>query len=330
MVTIVDIAKKAGVSKSTVSRVLSGKGSCKQVTKDKVLVTAKELNYRPNRLAQAMITKKTGIIGLIIYRKHMPVIAHPFYGPILDVIATETKKADYSLLMMADNEVGFCPSDCFFQYRVDGLILLSRVPAELVGEIQQAGRPFVLINNTAIIEDANYIVNDDYLGAYDATMYLLNKGYRKIAYISGPLEHRSYRLRWQGFQDALTYKGHEIQPHHHYIGDLGLETGMAGVYHFLQKDSRPDAIFASNDMMAIGALKILHSLQINVPEDLAVMGFDDIEFAKWMTPALTTVRVDKKAMGRVAVKKLLDILNGKTVKNDRVVLAPKIIFRQST
>lgn len=330
MPTIIDIAKKAGVSKSTVSRVLSGNGSCKRETKEKILSVAQELNYKANRLAKAMVTKKTGIIGVIIYRKHTPMIAHPFYGPILDAIAVETKKAGYSILMMADDEVTPDSSDQLIQHQVDGLILLSHVPEELICEFRRTSIPFVLVNNTTIVKDTNYIVNDDYLGAYDAAMHLISKGYSNIAYISGPLEHRSYRLRWEGFQAALAYKGFEIKPYHRYIGDSVLEGGMEGVHLLLKQEDCPDAIFASNDMMAIGVLQVLHSMNLKIPKDIAVMGFDDIEFARLTTPPLTTVQVDKKQMGSMAVKKLLSMLKGESLENSKVILPAKLVIRQST
>ncbi|WP_339194427.1 LacI family DNA-binding transcriptional regulator [Aeribacillus sp. FSL W8-0870] len=330
MVTIIDIAKAAGVSKSTVSRVLSGNGSCKKETKEKVLKVAKELNYKPNRLARAMVTKKSGIIGVIIYRKHMPIIAHPFYGPILDAIVTETKKAGYSILILADDEVTGEASIELLEHQIDGAILLSRVPEQLITIFQEQNIPFVLVNNTNMVKNSNYIVNDDYLGAYDAAMHLLSKHYTKIAYISGPLEHRSYRLRWEGFQAALSAKGYEIKHYHRAIGDSKMETGMEYAYKFMQLEERPDAIFASNDMMAIGAMQTIHFMGMKIPDDVALMGFDDIEFAKLTFPALTTVRVDKKKMGGLAVSKLFALLNGEDFGMKKTILPSEVIVRKST
>ncbi|MDR3587405.1 MAG: LacI family DNA-binding transcriptional regulator [Desulfosporosinus sp.] len=330
MATIKDIAKVVGVSKSTVSRVVSGHGSCKPDTKAKILKAMREMNYTPNHHARAMVTKKTGIIGVIIYRKHMPIISHPYYGAILDAIATETRKAGYSIMIMTDDEATMDVGDQFIRHRVDGLILLSRVTEELINYYQQTSIPFVLINNTAIVKGTTYIVNDDYQGAYDAAIHLISKGYKTIAYISGPLEHRSYRLRWEGFQAALQDHGAAVKMGLTYIGDSGVETGITGAASILQTNDKPDAVFASNDMIAIGALQVFHSLGLQVPRDIAVMGFDDIYFSQYTTPALTTVAVDKKQMGTLAVQKLLTMLESQRTENESIILPPRVIARDST
>jgi DNA-binding LacI/PurR family transcriptional regulator len=134
--TIIDIARLSGVSKSTVSRVLSG-GSCKASTKQKILDAAQKLNYQPNRLARAMITKKTGIIGIIIYRKNKPFLSHPFYGEIIESIAKEAKMEGYSIIMMADDEINHMSLNQLIQYRVDGLILIGYISAELINLIKK-------------------------------------------------------------------------------------------------------------------------------------------------------------------------------------------------
>lgn len=329
MATIIDIAKLTGVSKSTVSRVISGQ-NCKPETKEKIFNAVKQMNYTPNRLARAMVTKRTGIIGVIIYRKHMPIISHPFYGIILDAIAAETKKAGYSILIMADDEATMDAGDQFLQHRVDGLILLSRITEELICYYKHTSIPFVLVNNTAIVEGTTYIVNDDYKGAYEAAAYLKSKGYSNIAYISGPLENRSYRLRWEGFQAALHNHGMVIKQNHIYFGDSVVETGISGAAQLLQTADPPDAVFASNDMIAIGALQVFVSRGMHIPKDIAVMGFDDIDFSKYTTPPLTTVSVDKKQMGTLAVSKLLALPDRQLHENESIILPAKVICRSST
>ncbi len=330
MATIVDIAKLVGVSKSTVSRVISGSGSCKPKTREKILEAMKQTNYSPNRLARAMVTKKTGIIGVIIYRKHMPIISHPFYGAILDAIATETRKAGYSILIMADDEATMDAGDQVIQHRVDGLILLSRVTEELINYYKHTSIPFVLINNTVIAEGTTYIVNDDYMGAYEAAMHLNSKNYKNIAYISGPLENRSYRLRWEGFQAAAQLCGMTIKPEHFFTGDSVVETGISAANQLLQAGELPEAVFASNDMTAIGILQVFGLKGIRIPQDVAVMGFDDIDFSKYTTPPLTTVSVDKRQMGALAVNKLLALLEGEEQQGESIVIPSKVVYRCST
>lgn len=330
MASILDISRITGISKSTVQRVLSGKGSFSEEMAEKVRATARQLNYRPNSLARAMKTKKTNMIGVIVYRKHMPIISHPFYGPILDSIASELKKHGYGILLIPDSEINSNSGDWLIEHQVDGMVLISYITEQLITYFRDLGIPFVLVNNSEMVNGVNYIINDDYQGAYDATCHLLQQGYRRIAFVSGPTLHRSYKLRLQGFLDSLSKHG--LQPSFGYIhsGDSVLETGAAAAVQFLSLDMPPDAIFASNDMMAIGVLKEFYARGIHVPQDIALIGFDDIEYARLTTPALTTVHVDKGTMGTTAVQKLMAMLERNEHSTEGIVLTPKLVVREST
>jgi LacI family transcriptional regulator/LacI family purine nucleotide synthesis repressor len=327
--TIIDIARLSGVSKSTVSRVLSG-GSCKASTKQKILDAAQKLNYQPNRLARAMITKKTGIIGIIIYRKNKPFLSHPFYGEIIESIAKEAKMEGYSIIMMADDEINHMSLNQLIQYRVDGLILIGYISAELINLIKKKEIPYVLINNSTNVENATNVINDDYNGAYDAAIHLIQKGYINIAYLSGPIEHMSYKRRLDGFQAALHENGLRIDQHNLYISDSTAEGGKDGAMKILQSKNMPDAVFASNDMMAIGALQVFNSAGLKIPNDIAVMGFDDIYMSQYTVPPLSTVHVDKIQIGSIAMKKLYAMMNDDNYINECTVIPAKVVIRNST
>lgn len=330
MASIFDISRIAGVSKSTVSRVLSGTGSFSEDVAQKVWEVAAQLHYRPNHLARAMKTKQTQIIGVVVYRKHMPIISHPFYAPILDSIAHELKNHRYGILLIPDSDVSIDSGEWLMKHQVDGLVLLSQITRDLIDYFKGSSIPFVLVNNSDLVNDVNSVVNDDYQGALVATEHLLDQGYQRIAVIAGPAHHRSYRLRLQGFRDALAQRGLTVLPEHIHSGDSQLETGTAAARCFITQSMRPQAIFACNDMMAIGALRELYAHHIQVPRDMALVGFDDIDYARLTTPALTTVRVDKGEMGRIAVRKLLAMLHNDADPPTGIVLAPKLIVRESS
>jgi DNA-binding LacI/PurR family transcriptional regulator len=364
--SILDISRITGISKSTVQRVLSGTGSFSEDVAERVRAAARELGYRPNSLARAMKTKRTHVIGVIVYRKHMPIISHPFYGPVLDSIASELKKHGYGILLIPDSDINADSGDWLMEHQVDGMVLISYITESLIRYFRDLAIPFVLINNSEMVDDVSYVVNDDYQGAYDATSYLVEQGYRKIAFVAGPTLHRSYRLRLQGYQDALAKHGRKLgdqaleepglshsdrkdgdnkdsptaagpkdsgliqSSEYVYSGDSVLETGSEAAAQFLALgDARPDAVLASNDMMAIGVLRAFYARGIRIPEDIAVMGFDDIEYARLATPALSTVRVDKASMGELAVQKLMTMLNHQENNPERIVLPSKLIIRES-
>jgi DNA-binding LacI/PurR family transcriptional regulator len=352
--SILDISRITGISKSTVQRVLSGTGSFSEDVAERVRAAARELGYRPNSLARAMKTKRTHVIGVIVYRKHMPIISHPFYGPVLDSIASELKKHGYGILLIPDSDINADSGDWLMEHQVDGMVLISYITESLIRYFRDLAIPFVLINNSEMVDDVSYVVNDDYQGAYDATSYLVEQGYKRIAFVAGPTLHRSYRLRLQGYLDALAKHGRDLgdqaleepglshsdrnkdggliqSSEYVYSGDSVLETGSEAAAQFLALgDARPDAVLASNDMMAIGVLRAFYARGIRIPEDIAVMGFDDIEYARLATPALSTVRIDKASMGELAVQKLMTMLNHQENNPERIVLPSKLIIREST
>lgn len=330
MASIFDISRITGVSKSTVQRVLSGTGSYSADVAQKVLDTARELHYRPNGLARAMKTKQTKMIGVIVYRKHMPIISHPFYGQVLDSIASELQQHGYGILLIPDSEVSIDSGDWLMEHQVDGMVLLSQITTNLINYFKGLDIPFVLINNSEMVDGVNYIVNDDFRGSYEATEHLIRGGHQRIAFVSGPTGHRSYRLRLEGFRAGLADFRRGFHSDYIYSGDSRLETGTEAAKRFLAMKARPDAIFASNDMMAIGVLRELSAHAVSVPQDMSLVGFDDIDYASLTIPALTTVQVDKGAMGRLAVEKLIGMLNhdGSTPKG--IVLPSRLMVRGTT
>jgi DNA-binding LacI/PurR family transcriptional regulator len=328
--TIHDIAKLAGVSKSTVSRALSDSGLVSEKTRQKVLKSAELLNYKPNAIARAMVTKKTGNIGFVIYQKHKPVISHPFYSHILESIVDETNSIGYNLFISSDQDIRISSGEILMQKKVDGVILASRVDKKIVVNFRKQGIPVVVINNIVDLDDVFCIVNDDFNGAMEAVEYLIGKGHRKIGILCGPLEHISYSQRYNGYINAL--KKYEINLDYQLIKitDSTLQHGYDAMEAILAVGNIPTAVFCTNDMMAIGAMKAIKHAGYRIPEDIAVAGFDDIEFSSLVEPALTTVFSDKTAIGKTAVEKLKRMIDNQPVDEFIVKQETKLVIREST
>lgn len=326
--TIKDVAQLAGVSKSTVSRVLSNSGKYSQEAKEKVIRAAKELNYTSNAIARAMVTKQTGNIGFLIHHQHEPVLSHPFYSQLLSAVVETATVHNHGVLVFTDRNIEKCIEN-FQAQRVDGVILASRMTRDALERFQLAKIPVVLTNHSVKTENASYVKNDDYGGAYDAVYYLLKQGHRRIGLICDPDEHQ----RYEGYKQALQHHGIPYDESLVYFTDAEVEQGKRCARHFLAQSRMPSAIFAANDMTAIGVIKELKANDIQVPHDISVIGFDDIEFASLYEPALTTVKVDKALIGELAVRQLLRQINRSAHTEDidnEITLPASLVVREST
>ncbi|MEK5326161.1 LacI family DNA-binding transcriptional regulator [Aeribacillus sp. FSL M8-0254] len=332
--TILDIASRAGVSKSTVSRVISGKGFASQEAREKVLKAIEELQYKPNAVARAMVSQRTNNIGVIIYRQHYPIASHPFYGKILDAILMKAKNLHYSVFVTTDKEVSLKSADFMLEKRVDGLILISRLNQEVVGYIDKFNVPYVIVNGTMEKDDVIQIVNHDRKGGSLVADHLYQLGHRRIFVIAGPQDHRSHSLRFKGFSQRIRELGGEITMSDIYFSptstfDDGYK-GLSDIWdRFLAR--KPTALFATNDMLAMGAMKFLLEKGLKIPNDIAVAGFDNIDYSNMFHPSLTTVHIDKVKMGEDAVV-LLDqlIKKEKDVQPLKIEYEPKLVIREST
>ena len=330
-VTIHDVAKLAGISKSTVSRALSNSKLISEETRESVIKAAKLLNYRPNAIARAMVTKKTGNIGFIIYQKHKPIISQPFYSHILETVVDETNLIGYNIFISSDQDVKVSSGEILMEKKVDGVILASRVDKNIILNFRTQNIPVVLINNIVEMDDIFCIVNDDFNGAFDAVEYLIGKGHRNIGILCGPFEHVSYSQRYNGYMSAL--KKYDIKPDYHVVQftDSTFQHGYDAMEKILTiKKSIPTAVFCTNDMMAIGAMKAIKQAGLRIPEDIALIGYDDIEISSLIEPALSSVWTDKTAIGKIAVENLVKMINGELLSERIIKQKTKLVIRQST
>lgn len=329
--TIKDIAKEAGVSISTVSRVVNNKKYVSRPTREKVLKVINEYNYKPNDIARSMITSKTNTIGLVISD-----LTNPFYAETSKIIVDVAKELGYSTIICnTDNRQGFTHKDYIEflkQKKVDGIIFGSVEKNEsAVKMIDPEKIPFITYHRRIENENSNYVINDDFLGIYKAVKYLAKLNHNKIAFISGPRKYSTGDDRLNGFLQAV--KDYDLNPNKNLIveGDFSETKAWKVTKKILKMDNRPTAILAANDLMALAALDCCVKSDIKVPEDISLMGYDDIKFSSHGRIALSTVSVKPREMAEKTTKILIENLIENKVKSTiQRVIEPELVIRNST
>jgi DNA-binding LacI/PurR family transcriptional regulator len=362
---LTDIARLAGVSKATASRALANSPLVREETRLRVQRIAKEHGYVPNALAQAVATKRSGIIGMCIYRKQLPYFAHTFFGPLLDGAIVEAKEHGYHIVVTSTNQDFDTFDEHFIQDSVDGVILTSFTPLEAVAEFRRRRIPLVLVNDVLETKNNAFIIQDDYGGATAMMDHLFERGHRKIAFLSDRLSHVSYHLRYLAYLHAHHRRGvpvysnpdlpapdlwgnfprldidadklrlfglepHAVEGTPLIVKSTATESGANAVRELLKTKNLPTAIFASSDSLAIGALRALNEAGLKVPQDIAVGGFDDIELAKGVWPSLTTVKAGPFEMGRIAIRELLLQIEDPTLDSRVRKVPTSLVVREST
>lgn len=321
-VTIKDIAKRAKVSHSTVSRALRGSPLISSNTSDRIRETALQLGYLPSAAARTLKTNRSQALGVIIQN-----VDDPFFGDILQGIEEVAQASGYSLLMAASQGT-FERNQAIFQAmverRVDGIIICSTpISIEQRQQLARFGVPIVVINNQAAGEYRYSIYHDDVDGSRQVTRHLIELGHRKIAYLGNATSGRSTLDRLTGFQQELQAFGISIpRSYIHHVPGGKPEEGLSGLSYFLNLPEPPTAIVCYNDMLAIGVLKGLQQAALRVPEDMSVTGFDNILFSAYTNPPLTTFDQPKHYIGAEAARLVLGLL--KADKQESAVFEPEI------
>jgi len=335
MSNLKEVAKKAGVSVGTASAVFNGKNWVSNDLRLRVLKAAKEFNYRPNRIARNLRSNTTNTIGVLVTN-----INSPFFSQIMKVLSYECHKNGLNLFFSdtnCDENIIIKSLNDFLEHKVDGIILLGIDTREqLLRDILfDVELPIISIEGNYSIENMDYIQADAFQGGYIATKHLLELGYYPISIITGPLNPEEKILRkngwgrFKGYLKALEDKGVVYNPEYSYKGNFLFDDGVKAIEYFLTLNPLPRAIFASNDMMAINAMQAIKEKGLRVPEDIAIVGFDDIPAASFISPALTTVRLPQKLLGNLAVDILMSRLQGKSAIPLRKVLPVEIVVRES-
>jgi LacI family transcriptional regulator len=332
-ITIKDIARVANVSHTTVSRALNDKSRICRETKEKILSIAKELNYRPNFVARSLVMKRTKTLGLVI-----TTIVNPFYPELAQEIETTANSLGYNIILCCTHSNLSTEKQYIDMLRskgVDGIIFTSAHMNDLnIEELAEEGFPIILVNRRtykpSIRERVDYVGINNTLGGYVAVEHLIRLGHQRIGVIGGQPDSSVGIERLDGGKKALEIYGLEKTEPYFLDGDFLKGSGYEAGRRFMAMADPPTAVFATNDYMALGAYEAIADQGFKIPEDVALVGFNDIEFSAIRGIDLTTIGQKKYEMGAVAVKLLVDRVEGRrTEEVQETILEPELIIRKT-
>lgn len=327
-VSIKDLARMAGVSHSTVSRALRHSPLISRETAEKIQGLARDSGYRASAVARGLVARRTKTIGVVV-----TTIADPFVSEVVGGIEEAANEHGYSVFLAdsnADPEREKKVVQSFAERRVDGILVTSsRVGALYVPMLSEMKVPIVLINNQHPGEWVHAVMIENEKGSAEATRHLISLGHRRIGYLGDRYGHQSDAERFAGYREALARARIPFHPELAVHGDGKPEGGLRAMASLLDLPQPPTAVFCYNDMSALGALKCALDRGQRVPADLSLVGFDDLFFAAYARPALTTVRQPRWRMGRLAMDSLLKLMSGQDSANTIHVPA-ELIVREST
>jgi LacI family transcriptional regulator len=335
--TIREVAAKSGVSVATVSRVLNGYADVSADTRQRVINAARKLDYTPNSAARRLVRRRSQVVGDVLEtREPHPGLQHPFFLEVL-VGLKHTLGADgYDVLLFAHEQPGAGVGPDGFARRarhhgVDGIVALAVDDAE-EPELQKliaSGTPVVAVDLAIAGSRASYVASDNLGGARLAVRHLHGLGHTRIATIAGLSRTKPASDRLLGFRAELQELGLPYRAEYEVAGDFYVESGEAAMRSLLALDEPPTAVFAASDMMAVGAIKAIEDSGLRCPGDIAVVGFDDIQLAELVSPALTTVRQDKRALGATAASSLVRLIDDADAAPHVSTLPVELVVRDS-
>ncbi|MEO5859388.1 MAG: LacI family DNA-binding transcriptional regulator [Pyrinomonadaceae bacterium] len=339
--TLSDVAAKVGVAPMTVSRVINGNGYVSEETREKVLEAVKKMNYRRNGLARNLKRQRTDTVGLVIGD-----ISNPFSTELANAVRETLSFKGYNLFICISEQSAkedISAFDSLVDHNIDGVIVATRSNEEgdeRLNEIADSGVPVVVVGRDFKHESVDSISADNFNGGFEATQHLIDLGHRRIGFIGAGFENRSRLKRLQGYLSALTTHGIEIDERlitgrrgssNETPGYSTEAIGYEGMKRLLSLPSRPTAVFARNDFTALGAISAVKEAGLLIPQDIAIVGFDDTPLALHTTPSLTTVRQPMKLQGQLAAEMLLRRIDSGTVMAPEArTLECELIIREST
>lgn len=329
-VTSLQVAQRAGVSQSAVSRVFTPGASVSKKTAEKVRTAAAELGYRPNVLARAMVKGKSRIIGLVV-----AYLENFFYPGTLEKLSNALQDQGYHVLVFLTNQTEQNIDDVMeeiLDYQVDGIVMASvGMSADIASRCEQAGVPIVFFNRSQDIDGITSVTSDNYSGGRKMANFLLEGGHKRIGYIAGWEGASTQRDREAGFRAALHDAGHEIFARE--VGEFDGEKAREAARKMFDVDAkdRPDAVFVANDHMAFAVMDVLRQeLKLRVPEDVSVAGYDDVPPAAWLGYDLTTMRQRANSMVEETVDVLMEqIQSPETACPRRIAIDSPLVVRSS-
>jgi LacI family transcriptional regulator len=327
-VTIIDVAREAGVSYATVSRVINHEDYVKPETRERVTAALKRLGYVGNRQARTLRGGRTHTVGLLVRGLDTGYIGEIVRGIDRELVAHHYDLMLYTTHWRQQSESRYI--ETLTQGMVDGLLLvLPRTPENYLDRLRERHFPYVLIDHQGIDSIGPAVGATNRQGGHDATHYLLELGHRHIGFITGDMQLGCAQERLQGYKDAL--QEYDIALYAQWVveGDFLQPSGYAGAVTLLARSPRPTAIVASNDVMALGVMEAVRDHGLRIPEDISIIGFDDIPQAASVHPPLTTIRQPLEEMGRVAAQLLLEMIKNDDQPNQHIALPTQLIKRHS-
>lgn len=323
----IDVAKLAGVSQAAVSRVFTPGASVSEDTRAKVMAAVEQLGYRPNVIARSLVSNSTNIIGLVVKR-----FTNPFYAQMIQKFTRALQEQGYWTLILniAENEELEETLPMALQYRVDGLIITSStLTSHLARECTRSGTPVVLFNRYATDGNSHMVSCNNEAGGRMVADAFLDAGCRQIAFIAGEESSSTNRDREKGFVSRLEERG-QVLCCRESAGNYSYELGYEAARRLMQSDSYSDAVFCANDLIAMAMIDFArHELKLRVPEDLSIIGFDDIPAAAWPGYSLTTIRQPFGILVESTVEVLLNAIHQPGTDVTEKVIEPTLIWRKS-
>jgi LacI family transcriptional regulator len=335
--TIRQLARLSGVSVGTVSRALNGYADVKPETRERIERLARELDYTPDAAARSLKTQRSHVIGVFLETgEGHPDLQHPFFHEVLVGVKKTIGAAGYDLLLFASERPGngFSAHSYLMRCRhhsVEGVVLMGLDPENAeVRRLVRSELPCVGVDVGLAAATARGISSDNEIGARTAVRHLHELGHRRVATITGLMETPPGADRLRGYRRELQELGLAVRDEYVAYGDFYAESGRAGMTRLLALDEPPTAVFAASDMMALGVITAAADTGLRVPQDLAVVGFDDMQLAAHVQPPLTTVRQDKMGLGVAAGNALIGLIDGNPGPEPGRVLPVELIVRGST
>ncbi|MFA6845410.1 MAG: LacI family DNA-binding transcriptional regulator [Sphaerochaetaceae bacterium] len=321
--TIKEVSRLAGVSTATVSRTFSSPELVQEGTRKKIMEVAQVLNYQPNAIARSMALQQTERIAFIICTKGSSILSE-FYANICEGIMKKTNRSDYQLLISIAEDWEVVKNK-----QIDGVILGGDASAGLITELQRNNVKIVLVNHEVPGHDIPCVVADEEKGVFLAVNHLLSKGHRDIAMLAGRFSPYISEHRYTAFQKAMKQLGLPIPESYVRMVDPTIENATKGALELLGARNRPSAVFAGNDIIAAAVLKAALRLHLRVPEDIAVVGYDDSRICQVVEPELTSVHIPCHRMGEAATDILFSLLKGDDAVAKKTVVSAELTIRHS-
>ncbi|OZB98606.1 LacI family DNA-binding transcriptional regulator [Paenibacillus sp. XY044] len=328
-VKIKDVAKRAGVSTTTVSRVLNGEKYVREELKDRVNQAIDDLGYAPSQIARSLVRNKTNLLGVIV-----PDLTSSFYSTILSSIEQTAASNHYNLLVCnisedIDKELKYL--NIFKEMRVEGIIIMhEKINEDIRNFINKLKIPVIFSSVKPMDQSFVSVIVDDYAAAYDATKYLIGLGHQQIAFIGGDMrDMTSGQNRYSGYRNALADHGIKFVHELVRFGDYKVNSGYELMGEFLRYRHKPTAVFAVSDDMAIGAVNCIMDHGLKVPGDISVIGFDGSQMTELVRPRITSMEQPIQRMGEVTVETLLQFIAGEKRTEEDIILGHRLAVRDS-